>query len=110
MRRIRGCRCRATSTSATKESGSTGGTPAATTESKKSSESVGVHESTSGSSSEGKQLKKRVTLESLLLWEARAQVSLVKEMVQRYAGRLRDCSRVESYSCKHNWPQHCTSL
>ena len=51
MRRRRGCRCRATSTSATKESGSTGGTPAATTESKKSSESVGVHESTSGSSS-----------------------------------------------------------
>ena len=52
----RGCRCWATNTSATKESGSTGGTPAATTESKKSSESVGVHESTSGSSSEGKQL------------------------------------------------------
>ena len=56
MRRRRGCRCWATSTSATKESGSTGGTPAATTESKKSSESVGVHESTSGSCSEGKQL------------------------------------------------------
>ena len=37
-------------------------------------------------------------LESLLLWEARAQVSLVKEMVQRYAGRLRNCSRVENYS------------
>ena len=30
--------------------------------------------------------------------------------VQRFAGRLRDCSRVESYSSKHNWPQHCTSL
>ena len=30
--------------------------------------------------------------------------------VQRFAGRLRDCSRVESYSSKHNWPQHCTFL
>ena len=31
-------------------------------------------------------------------------------LLQRFAGRLRDCSRVESYSCKHNWPQHCTLL
>ena len=30
--------------------------------------------------------------------------------IQRFAGRLRDCSRVESYSSKHNWPQHHTSL
>ena len=76
MRRRRGCRCRATSTSATKESGSTGGTPAATTESKKSSESVGVHESTSGSSSEGKQLKKRVTFgEPVVVGSPRSGVS-----------------------------------
>ena len=76
MRRRRGCRCRATSTSATKESGSTRGTPAATTESKKSRESVGMHESTSGSSSEGKQLKKRVTFgEPVVVGSPRSGVS-----------------------------------
>ena len=30
--------------------------------------------------------------------------------VQRFAGMLRDCSKVESYSSKHNWLQHRTSL
>ena len=30
--------------------------------------------------------------------------------VQRFAGRLRDCSKVESYSSKQNRPQHCTFL
>ena len=71
-----------------------------------------MRESTSGSSSEGKQLKKRVTFgEPVVVGSPRSGVSGEgKEMVQRYAGRLRDCSRVGSYSCKHNWPQHLISL
>ena len=40
---------------------------------------------------------------SILSW-----TTVVQTTVQRFAGWLRD--RVESYSCKHNWPQYSTTL
>ena len=67
-----------------------------------------MHESTSGSSSGGKQLKKRVTFGEPVVVGVSGEGDGTE--VWRYRFRLRHCSRVESCSCKHNWPQHHTSL